>query len=149
MKALPDEEAASKIGEAISFLQNWMMEPEKVGMVAWGSGGTYALRVAAREQRLKAVVVNYGPLSQDSYILSHITSPVLVNVGALDTTTSLERISSFVAAIKIPPRKDVKIYPYAAHSFEDAQSENNYRRDDAADSDRRIKLFLAKWLKSR
>jgi carboxymethylenebutenolidase len=150
MNALPEPDTVRQIEGAIGFLQNWMMNPEHVGIVAWGMGGTYALRVAAHEQKLKAVVINYGPFLEDSFLLSNITSPVLINVGALDTATSMARIATFVKAMKIPQlKKEVKIYTDAGHNFEDALSGNDYKSADANDAEQRTVLFLAKWLKGR
>ena len=148
MNLLPQQDAVSKLQGAVSFLQGWMANPERVGVVAWGSGGALALRLAASENNLKAVVVNYGPLSQDYSLLERITSPILVNAGALDTNTSSEQIASFTRAVKLPAsRKDIKIYSAAGHNFEDAQNNRAYRPTDAIDADKRTVAFLAKWLK--
>ena len=150
MNALPLQETVSKLQGAMGFLQNWMSDPTKVGVVAWGSGGTLALRLAAAENNVKAVVVNYGPLSQDGTLAARITAPILVNAGALDGSTSPEQIASFVGAMKLPrSKKDVKMYSDAGYDFEDAQNGRDYRPVDAADADNRTVTFLAKWLKGR
>jgi carboxymethylenebutenolidase len=148
MNALPLQDTVSKLQGAMGFLQNWMSDPTKVGVVGWGSGGTLALRLAAAENNLKAVVVNYGPLSQEEAILGRITAPVLINVGAIDPMTSLDQIASLTSALKIPrSKKDVKIYADAGHDFEDTQNRRDYNLADAIDADNRTVIFLAKWLK--
>ncbi|MES2391549.1 MAG: dienelactone hydrolase family protein [Acidobacteriota bacterium] len=54
---------------AMGFLQAWSMDPELVGAVGYGEGGTLAIRLAAAEPHLKAAVDFGGlqPLDPDAF----------------------------------------------------------------------------------
>ena len=46
---------------AMGYLQGWMADPELVGAVGWGAGGSLVLELAADQSHLKAAVDRGGP----------------------------------------------------------------------------------------
>jgi carboxymethylenebutenolidase len=119
------------------------VKPDNIGVIGWGPGGAWAMRLAAHEPRLKACVVNYGVLPTDPGDLQNIGSAVLGNFGALDKGITPDDVKAFqVSMTKLQKIVSLKIYDNAGHGFENPNNAEAYRPDAAADAWKRTLTFL-------
>lgn len=63
---------------AMSYLQAWMADPELVGAVGWGVGGSLVLELAADQSHLKAAVDRGGPSPLNDTTLKQVSRRVLI-----------------------------------------------------------------------
>ncbi|MDE3181751.1 MAG: dienelactone hydrolase family protein, partial [Acidobacteriota bacterium] len=99
------------------------------------------------EPKLAACVVNYGALPADADTVQKIHAPVLVSTGAEDRGITPAMVHAFEAAMKAAGKSvDAKIYPGAAHAFENPNNKEGYRPEAAKDAWHRTVTFLAQTL---
>lgn len=150
-RGLPQDRGIRDLEGAEAFLStDKHVDASRIGAIGWCMGGGYTLNFAVADPRLKAVVVNYGPLPTEESSLQHIQAAVLGNYGALDKGIPPASVESFAATMKkLGKPVDVKIYPDAGHAFENPGNTTGYRAQDAADAHRRSLQFLAQKLGGR
>jgi carboxymethylenebutenolidase len=124
------------------------VQRDRVGVVGWAMGGSYALQLAMHVPRLGACVVNYGVLPTDPNDLENIGAPILGNFGADDHGVTPADVQAFEKTMKTLSRRvDLKIYEGAGHSFENPNNKDGYRLQAAEDAWNRTIAFLNKSLK--
>jgi carboxymethylenebutenolidase len=135
-------QAIEDLQGAMSWLQNWMMDPTKVGAVSWGKNAQLSIGFAKAENNLKALVINAELSTSDSNELSKLQVPVLANLTTVDSETSPSSISS-------PSRKglDIKTYTGLVQDSQDTSSPA-FSAADASDVETRTLNFLDKNLKN-
>lgn len=144
-RGLPNDRALQDLQAAFNYLAAQPnVNENRIGDIGWSKGGGYSIRLAENEPRLAACVVNYGALPADADTIQKINAPVLVNTGALDRGITPAMVHNFEAAMRQAGKRiDAKIYPGAAHAFENPDNKEGYRPAAAQDAWRRIVAFLA------
>lgn len=144
-RGLPQDRALRDLQAAFSYLAAQPnVNKKKIGDIGWCMGGGFAIELAENEPRLAASVVNYGALPADEDTAQKINAPVLVNTGALDRGITPAMVHNFEAAMRRAGKHvDAKIYPGAAHAFENPDNKEGYRPAAAKDAWRRTVAFLA------
>ncbi len=150
-RGLPEDRGIRDLKAADAFLRaDKHVDPTRIGAIGWCMGGGYTVNFAVADPKLKAVVVNYGPLPTDDTSLARIHAAVLGNYGALDKGIPAASVESFAASLKkMGKTVDIKIYPDAGHAFENPNNTAGYKAGDAADAHSRSLHFLAKELGGR
>jgi carboxymethylenebutenolidase len=124
------------------------VDRDHIAAIGWGMGAGYVLRLAMIEQRMAAVIVNYGPLPTDPNDVQIIFAPVLGNFGAGDHGVTPTDVNAFQKTlIGLKRRVDIKVYDGAGHAFENPASGSAYNPDAAADAWLRTIAFLNKTMK--
>lgn len=147
-RGLPQDRALRDLRAAFNYLAAQPnVNKKKIGDIGWCMGGGFAIELAENEPRLAACVVNYGALPADEDTVQKINAPVLVNTGALDRGITPAMVHNFEAAMRrAGKRVDAKIYPGAAHAFENPNNKEGYRPAAARDAWQRVFTFLAQTL---
>lgn len=147
-RGLPPDRALRDLRAAFNYLEAQPnVNKKKIGDIGWCMGGGYAIELAENEPRLAACVVNYGALPADADTIQKINAPVLVNTGALDRGITPAMVHNFQAGMRRAGKQvDAKIYPGAAHAFENPNNKEGYRPAAAKDAWRRAVAFLAQTL---
>jgi carboxymethylenebutenolidase len=124
------------------------VDRDHIAAIGWGMGAGHVLRLAMLEQRMAAVIVNYGPLPTDPNDVQIIFAPVLGNFGAGDHGVTPADVNAFEKTLTgLKHRVDIKIYDGAGHAFENPASGSAYNPDAAADAWSRTIAFLNKTMK--
>jgi dienelactone hydrolase len=132
---------------AISYLNNWMMSPGRVGIVGYGTGGTLALDFALADDSVRAVVVNYGMLHVQNPGVTEAHFALLANLGALDPFTTQDQTGQAVTKLRaLHVTTTIRTYPNARHAF-DRPEDPGYNAEDAADEIKRTIAFLTSRLR--
>jgi len=144
-RGLPEDRGLRDLMAADSFLRtDKHVDPARIGAIGWCMGGGFTLDFAVADPKLKAVVVNYGPLPTEDGSLARIHAAVLGNYGALDKGIAASDVESFASSMKkLGKPVDVKIYPNAGHAFENPNNKAGYKVEDASDAHARSLRFLA------
>ena len=148
MRGLPDDRGLRDLEAAFAYLASRPdVDASKIGSVGWCMGGGWSIKLAEDQPKLAAFVVNYGSLPTDSAIIAKIKAPMLGNFGADDAGIPPESVHAFEAAMKSAGKNlDIKIYAGAGHAYQNPNNKAGYRPDSAADSEKRITAFFAKYL---
>lgn len=135
--------AEQNIREAHAFLEATAGAPA-IASLGWCFGGGWSLRAATLlGERLDAVVIYYGQVTDDEQQLQSIDARILGLFGAADRGISIESVRSFEAALeRLGKAHEIHVYPGAGHAFANP-SGNNYEAAAAEDAWRRTLDFLA------
>jgi len=148
MRGLPDDRGLRDLEAAFAYLSSRPdVDASKIGAIGWCMGGGWSIKLAEDQPKLTAFVVNYGSLPTDPAIIAKIKAPMMGNFGADDQGIPPESVRAFEAAMKAAGKStDIKIYSGAGHAFENPNNKTGYRPEAAADSEKRIDAFFAKYL---
>jgi carboxymethylenebutenolidase len=131
-----------ELGGAVSYLNSWMMTPGRVAIVGYGTGGTLALDFALADDSVRAVVVNYAPLSVENPGVTQAHFALLANFGAQDPSTPENQRAEAIAKLHaLHVTTAVKSYPDAGHAF-DREEDATYNVQDTADEQGRVVAFI-------
>src|SRR5205085_12460238 len=114
----------------------------------WDMGGGHALEAAARDRRLRALVICYGRLVTDPARLAGLQAPVLGIFAGKDEGIPPETVKRFRAALEKAGKRvaGLHTYPACENGFLDPASPYLTAKPPAAavaDAWRRIEAFLA------
>jgi carboxymethylenebutenolidase len=145
----PPEHSISDMLAAYTYLiARKDVDRDRIGTIGWGMGGTYALQLAMHNQRIAAVVVNYGTPPTDPNDIQTMFAQVLGNFGGADRGTTPADVASFEKILKNLGRTvDMKIYDGVGNGFENPNNARTYNEEAAADAWTRTIKFLNKALK--
>jgi carboxymethylenebutenolidase len=147
---LVEEDALRKLRAGADFLRSRDdVRANAIGAIGWCMGGKFAIRLAADDPGIRAVVMYYGaPLTEESQIKA-LQAAVLGNFGADDEGITPKDVKEFEHELREHGKRvDFKIYPGAPHAF--ANSGNpwgGYRPKAARDAWKRTIVFLDHELK--
>ena len=148
MDALKATVALDELDATVAFLQTFkQVRFERIGVIGFSMGATFALLLACRHRDVKAAVPFYGHVPDDRE-LPGLSAPVLYVWGNRDEVVTEEEVSRLKVHLeRRPGAGEVKIYP-AGHSFF-----NNTRRDahdpvSARDAWKRVVGFFDHHLKA-
>jgi len=150
MSGLDEQEGINLLRAGADFLRGRSdVRAHAIGVIGWCMGGRYAIRLAAADPGIRAVVMYYGAPLTDPAAIRGLQAVVLGNFGGADKGPSPEQVRAFEKALKKAGKKvDFKIYPGAGHAF---ANENNafgtYKAPAAKDAWVRTTAFLRRELK--
>jgi carboxymethylenebutenolidase len=121
---------------------------DRIGILGWDMGGGHALEAAARDRRLRALVICYGRLITDPARLAGLEAPVLGIFGGKDDGITPDTLKRFRAAMEKAGKRvaGLHVYPDCESGFLDPANPYLSARPPAAsvaDAWRRIDAFLA------
>ncbi len=82
--------ALNRLASCFEYMYNQPLVHQRVAVVGFGLGGSYAYSMAIREPRLKAIVPFYGHSTTTPYELRHISCPILAFYGGKDSSLRQE-----------------------------------------------------------
>jgi carboxymethylenebutenolidase len=143
-----DEQAEHDVDSALAFLSSQTnVRQDRIGAEGWGSGGGYALVLAA-DKRVRAVAVEGVGLPRDAAVLGKVHAAVLASFGGQESGVSEKSVKAFDALLRAQGTTvDSKIYPEARRGFLDRDNVKEFRPKDAEDVARRTQQFFASQLK--
>jgi len=149
MRGLPDDRAMNDLKGAFhELITRRDVDPKRVAIIGWCMGGGWALKLAVREPRAAAVVMNYGQLITDAAQIANLHPAIMGNFGALDRGIPPEDVRTFEKTLKDTGHDpDIQIYEGAGHAFMNPNNKEGYVPAAAADAQARIDAFLAKHLR--
>jgi carboxymethylenebutenolidase len=134
--------ALSRLSSCFEYMYNQPLVHQKVVIMGFGMGGTYAMSMAIRESRLKGVVSFYGHAQFITPELRHIHCPVMTFYGQKEVSMikELEKLlpSMKQAGVTFLPR----IYAGTGHAFFNDSNPFAYHNGAADDAWKRTLGFL-------
>jgi carboxymethylenebutenolidase len=130
---------------AIDYLKTQSsVDPNRIGVMGFCMGGTYALQLACTKNDIKAASVFYGMNPRPLDVVAQ-SCPVVGNYPEQDFTAKAARLlEPMLEKHNIP--HDIKIYEGAKHSFFNDRSPN-FHPDAAKDAWERMLKFFGEYLK--
>ena len=148
MESLSSQAALRDLNAATQFLQQQsFVDAQRIGVIGFCMGGTFALMMATNNSTIKASVPFYGKVPPIE-TLNYLLSPVLYHYGAKDgwvTRQEVDRLKDGLAKFGKPGQ--VHIYPEAGHAFFNDTRPDAYHAEDAKRAWERTLAFLAKYLR--
>jgi carboxymethylenebutenolidase len=134
--------ALNRLASCFEYMYNLPLVHQRVAIVGFGLGGTYAYSLAMREPRLKGVVPFYGHAKYIVPELRHITCPILAFYGGKDSAQAVElnKLARHMRQANVDFTA-VK-YTSSGHAFFNDANPFAYRESDANDAWRRMLTFL-------
>lgn len=132
----------SDLRRAFAYLASLPDVGDRVAVIGFCFGGTYAFNLAADERRLKAAIVFYGHTNLTGPELASITCPIRAFYGERDErlVSDLPELKKKMAAANVD--FVAKVYPDAGHAFFNDSNRFAYRKDAATDAWPRVLDFL-------
>ncbi len=131
----------SKLESCFEYVYNQPVVRQKVGVVGFGFGGTYAYSLAVRDSRLRAAVPFDGHEAYHELELRHISCPIMAFYGHREgVAKELENITPHMirAGIRFTP----VVYNEAGPSFFNDTNPVTYNARAADDAWHRMVSFL-------
>jgi carboxymethylenebutenolidase len=125
-RGLPEEQALGDLKAAVNHLAARPdVRADALGVLGWDMGGGYALDLAVREPRVRAVVTCYGRLTTDPKVLAPLRASVLGVFAGKDEGITAQTRDRFEAAMKSAGKRvaGLHVYPDCGHGFLDPRSE--------------------------
>jgi len=143
MESLSSQAALRDLNAASTYLQQQsFVDPQRIGVIGFCMGGTFALMMASNNSTIKASVPFYGKVPPIE-TLNYLLCPVLYHYGAKDgwvTKQEVDRLKEGLAKFGKPG--EVHIYPDAGHAFFNDTRPDAYHAEDAKRAWERTLQFL-------
>lgn len=134
--------ALSRLASCFEYMYNQPLAHQKVMIMGFGMGGSYAIDMAIRESRLSGVISFYGHSQSITPELRHIRCPIMAFYGQKETTMvkELERLipSMKQAGVTFVP----VIYEGIGHAFFNDANPFSYNKGAADDAWHRSLGFI-------
>ncbi|VVB88020.1 Dienelactone hydrolase family protein [uncultured archaeon] len=145
MTPIRSEEFGKETIERLRICFNYLRQEyglEKIGVMGFCFGGTYAYSLAASEPDLAAVLPFYGHAPEKEEELSRISCPVMAFYGEKDIALvqDLPRLQMSMKKLKKDFR--FKVYPDTGHAFMNDTNPTTYNKEAADDAWREALKFL-------
>ena len=130
----------------VDFLKRWPeVDPERIGVIGFCMGGSYALQLACVDDELRVASVFYGMNPRPLEAVAR-ACPIVGSYPEKDFTANAARqLEPLLEEYRVP--HDIKIYPEARHSFFN-DTGVAYHSGAAADAWRRTLAFFDRHLKA-
>jgi len=148
MESLSSQAALRDLSAALQDLkQRSFVDPQRIGIMGFCMGGTFALTQATHNSDLKAAVPFYGKVPP-AESLARLLCPVLYHYGAQDGWVTKQEVEWLRQGLSQHGKPgEVVVYPNAGHAFFNDTRPDAYRKQDAAEAWRRTLHFLAEHLR--
>lgn len=148
MESLSSQAALRDLNAATKFLQQQPgVDPQRLGVIGFCMGGTFALMMATNNSTIKAAVPFYGKVPPIE-TLNYLLSPVLYHYGAKDGWVTKQEVDRLKEGLtKFGKPGEVHTYPEAGHAFFNDTRPDAYSAGDAKRAWERTLAFFAKYLR--
>jgi carboxymethylenebutenolidase len=148
MESLSSQAALRDLNATTGYLkQQTFIDPQRIGVVGFCMGGTFALTLATHNSDIRAAVPFYGkvpPIESLDYLLC----PVLYHYGARDQWVTKQEVDRLTQGLQQYGKPgEVQIYPEADHAFFNDTRPEVYRPQDARVAWSRTLKFLGQHLR--
>jgi carboxymethylenebutenolidase len=128
MMSVPPERGATDLKAAFAYLAGMKdVNPEKIGVIGWCMGGSYAYIAATNLPKLAACVINYGKVGTTATEVQPINSPVLCNFAGKDMTYTAAMGKKFEEAMRADGKSvEFHEYPGVNHAFMNPNNPDSY-----------------------
>lgn len=151
--AVDDREVLADVASAVRWLASQGIARERIGLLGFCIGGTYAVLAASREAGLGCAVAYYGQLRYGVRterkpvdpldVASTLKLPLLGHFGERDRLISADDIAAFGAQLCASPgAHELFTYRGAPHAFDEWFRPAVYRPVASAEAWRRTRCFL-------
>jgi carboxymethylenebutenolidase len=149
MRGVPQDRSVRDLLAASNYLRSQKnVAADRVGAIGWCMGGGYAFQLAVNDPKLRAVVINYGAMSEDPATLGKIHAAVLGIFGGQDRGIPAENVKKAFAELdKQNKVGQVRIFDDAGHAFENPNNKQGYNEADANEARTMTLNFLEQHLK--
>ncbi len=143
MESLSSQAALCDLNAATKYLQEQpFVDPQRIGVIGFCMGGTFALMMATHNSTMKASVPFYGKVPPIE-TLNYLVCPVLYHYGAKDGWVTRQEAARLSEGLqKFGKTGEVVIYPEASHAFFNDTRSDVYRPNDARLAWERTLKFL-------
>ncbi len=143
VSSMDKERGVRDLVAAFNYLKSLPeVNSDKIGSIGWCFGGSYSLQSAINIPDLKAVVICYGQLTDDSKSIEKIKAPLLAIYGKEDKNIPPDAVSKFEKSVKSMGKK-IKVfeYPGAGHAFMNSTGQM-YNKEQTPKAWKEINTFL-------
>jgi carboxymethylenebutenolidase len=149
MRGVPQDRAVRDLLAASNYLRSQKnVAADRVGAIGWCMGGGYAFQLAVNDPKLRAVVINYGAMSEDPATLGKIHAAVLGIFGSQDRGIPAENVKKVFSELdKQKKVGEVRIFDDAGHAFENPNNRQGYNEADTNEARTLTLNFLQQHLK--
>jgi carboxymethylenebutenolidase len=149
MRGLSSDQTLSDLIVSLDYLKGHSsLNPDKIGVIGFCMGGSYALRLACRAEELRGAVAFYGEIPADAE-LQELSAPLLFIWGEEDGWIQKEEVQRLKEGLKKYKKAgEVKTYPGAPHAFFNDTRREVFQPDAAKDAWKRTLAFFNRTLKS-
>lgn len=148
MGSLRQEEGLKDLNATLAYLQSLPeVNRDKIGVIGFCMGGSYALMLPCVNQAVKAAVPFYGQVPSPDLPIKNLASPILYIYGEDDgwiTKTDVQRLAN--ALKKYGKQGEIKTYPSAPHAFFNDTRKDVYKPAEAKDAWARTLAFFKQHL---
>jgi carboxymethylenebutenolidase len=155
LKGLPIDRALRDLKAAVDTLAaRDNVNKDRLGSIGWCMGGGYSLRLALKDERIKACAMCYGAVVTNADMLKSLHATVLGIFGEEDKGIPPEAVEKFEAALKNAGKKIEAIKEFkAGHGFMRPGNPGGanpvYREAEAKQAWQDIDKFFAKTLQGK
>ncbi len=148
MNALSSQAVLRDLNAAARFVSAQpFVDPQRLGLIGFGMGGTFTLTQATHNSAFKAAIAFYGkvpPLET----LNRLLCPVLYHYGAKDAWVTRQEVDRLKEGLtKYNKPGEVCIYEEANHAFFNDTRPDVYRAVEAHEAWRRTLAFMSRHLR--
>jgi carboxymethylenebutenolidase len=148
MQALQQSDGLKDLNSTVTYLKSLdSVDPNRIGVIGFCMGGSYALMQPCTTREIKAAVVFYGQVPDPDAPLKDLAAPVLYIYGEDDgwiTQADVQRLRDALRKYNKPG--EVKTYPGCAHAFFNDTRKEVYRPAEAQDAWKRTLSFFQQHL---
>jgi len=147
--ALDPQQTVADLMEAVRYLKGLPeVDPDKIGVVGFSIGGSFALRLACRSREIRCAAPFYGEIPTNDEI-EKLAAPILYIYGDEDGWIRKEEVQRLKDCLKkFKKTGEVKIYAGAPHAFFNDSRREVYNPKAAKDAWKRTLAFFEKQLRS-
>ncbi len=150
MQALQQSDGLKDLNATVTYLKSLdSVDPNRIGVIGFCMGGSYALMLPCTTREIKAAVVFYGQVPDPDAPLKNLAAPVLYIYGEDDgwiTKADVERLRDALRKYNKPG--EIKTYPGCPHAFFNDTRKDVYRVTEAEDAWNRTLSFFQRHLQS-
>ncbi len=131
-----------KLKACVDYMLENKKVNDKIAVIGFCFGGTYAYALAAEDNRIQAAVPFYGHAPEPIDRIKNISCPILAFYGEQDHNL-VDSLPDLESKMKEHGKNfTYKIYPNTGHAFFNDTNLSTYNKDAATDAWRRTILFL-------